>query len=456
MASTSTSTQKASKITGFLVTEAMKLGAASLPDEVLDAARNCVLDWLGVTIAGAGEPLVRSLIEAAREQGGLPQSTVVWHGEKTSHAFAALINGSASDALDFADSNPAMRGHSTPAVVATALAMSEWRNASGMEFLRAIVCGIESECRVGLMVKKGLRPGWHPTANIAPFGAAAAAAYLRGLDAVRWGQALSIVATQAAGLHNSGGTMSKPFHSGKAAMNGVLSASLAEHGFTGRPDAIEASEGFLSTRSTEIDEKALYASAGRYLILDTAFKSQAACGLTHDTIDNMLQLKREQRLAAEDVARIEIEVPTLYLRVCNIQEPATGLQAKFSLRATAAMVLLGDDTTDIGAYTDQAVTRPELARLRDRIRVQGRDDLKCSVALVELVGGRRFTVRSDERKPSRDTALVRSAVSKKFLMLVAPLLGNEAATELRQTVLGVDRLDSVRTLLALSARGQAA
>jgi 2-methylcitrate dehydratase PrpD len=439
-------------ITPFIVSQARSLCSSSLPDEVLQAARNCVLDWLAVTIAGAGEPLVHSLIEAVREQGGRPLATVVWHGERTSPAFAALINGSASDALDFADSNPAMRGHSTPAVVATALAMSEALSRSGLELLRGIVAGVEAECRVGLLVRKGLRPGWHPTGNIAPFGAAASAAYLRGLGSEGWTQALAIVATQAAGLHNSGGTMSKPFHSGKAAMNGVLSASLAAHGFTGRADAIEASEGFLSTRSTDVAEDALLESAGRYLILDTAFKSHASCGLTHDTIDNLLQLKREQHLSADDVNRIDIQVPTLYLRVCNIQEPATGLQAKFSLRATAAMALLGEDTTDINCYTGERVTRPELIRLRDRIRVEGRDELQCSVATVHTADGRLLSLRSDARTPSRDAALKASAVAKKFTTLVAPVLGAERAAQLQTVISELDRQDSVLPLLKYSAR----
>jgi 2-methylcitrate dehydratase PrpD len=449
-------TAKPPAITEFIVSEAGRLSSAALAPPVLDAARNCVLDWLGVTLAGADDALVHSLIEAAREQGSRPQASVVWHGERTSPAFAALINGSAADALDFADSNPNMRGHSTPAVVAAALAMAESRKLPGMEFLRGIIAGIETETRIGVLVQKGLRPGWHPTGNIAPFGAAATAAYLRRLPAGRWQQALAIVATQAAGLHNSGGTMSKPFHSGKAAMNGILSASLAEHGFTGRPDAIEASEGFLSTRSTEVSGDALYATAGRYLILDTTFKSHAACGLTHETIDNLLQLRREHQVQARDVRSVDVQVPTMYLRVCNIQEPVTGLQAKFSLRACTAMTLLGDDTTDINAYTDQRATRPELVQLRDRVRVEGRDELKCSVAVVELADGRKITVRSDARAPARDRALARDAVSRKFMTLVSPVMGGDVAARLRQLVLDIDRQPSLQELLELSTRRAAA
>ncbi len=444
------------EVTRFLVDEVRRLSAAVPPEEVLAAARHCVLDWLAGSIAGAEEPLVLPLLKTVAEHGGKPAATVLRHGLRTSAPFAALVNGSMSDALDFADSNQNMRGHSTPAVVAAALAMAELRNLSGRDFLSAVIAGIETETRVGVAMNRTLKPGWHPTGNIAPFGAAACAAKARGLDAARWTQALAIVATQAAGLHNSGGTMSKPFHSGKAAMNGILSASMAEHGFTGRADAIEASEGFLSTRGGDQSIEALMASAGQYLILDTTFKSHAACGLTHETIDNILFLKREQGLDASQVKRVELQVPRLYLRVCNIHEPATGLQAKFSLRAVAAMALLGDDTTSIAAYNDARMADAGMRSLRDRIEVQPKDDLNyVSVTLVETNDGRRLSVRSDARPSSVNKARDPGPVRRKFTTLVAPVLGLDATRRLESHVLGLDRMESVGPLFELSMKHRA-
>src|SRR6185295_11371004 len=104
----------------------------------------------------------------AKEQGGHPQSTVILHGLKTSPMFAALINGSAADALDYSDANRHMRGHTTPAIVAAALAVSEALNRSGPEFLSAIVAGVELACRLGSMMQppEGLRAGFHPTGNL--------------------------------------------------------------------------------------------------------------------------------------------------------------------------------------------------------------------------------------------------------------------------------------------------
>jgi 2-methylcitrate dehydratase PrpD len=189
-----------------------------------------------------------------------------------------MINASAADALDFSDTNLAMRGHTTPAVVATALALAEIGNVSGADLLRAIVAGIEMECRVGLLVNRPmLRKGFHPTGNLATFGATATAAHLLDLDPDRWAHALGLAATQAAGLLASGGTMSKPLHSGRAAMSGMLAAKLAGRDFIARPDAIEAPDGFLETHATNRDDHATDSVRGHYLISNTVFKGHAAC-----------------------------------------------------------------------------------------------------------------------------------------------------------------------------------
>ncbi|OGA27870.1 MAG: hypothetical protein A3I01_01950 [Betaproteobacteria bacterium RIFCSPLOWO2_02_FULL_65_24] len=446
---------KPSSITAFLVSEVRKLAGHALPDDVLEMARHCLLDWFGIAIGGAREPLVLKLLEEAREQGGHAQSTVIWHGERTSAALAALVNGSAADALDFSDAHLAMRGHTTPAVVATSLVLAESRGASGREFLAAIVAGVEMECRVGLLVAPPyLRWGFHPTGNLAPFGATAAAAQLLGLEPDRWAHALGIAATQAAGLLASGGTMSKPFHSGKAATNGLLAARLAHRDFIARPDAIEAPEGFVDTHATGRHEDLLYGSAGRYLILDTIFKSHAACQLTHSSIENMLALQHDHAFKPEDVVRIELEVPTRHLGVCNIQEPRTGLEGKFSLRATAAMALLGDDTRDIAAYDAERMKSAELMALRDRVHVSPRDDLEggTSNATIELKDGRRLSASTDTYKPLGNLELQLDIVSRKFFSLVAPVLGEKRAARLREAILETDRLPSVQPLIELSNR----
>ena len=442
-------------ITGMLIEQAGAIGARPLPPDVEEAARHALLDWCAIAIAGANEPLVTKLRDEAREQGGHPLSTVLLHGERTSPAYAALINGSSADALDFSDANFAMRGHTTPAVVATAMALGESRDISGHELLRAIVTGIETECRVGLLVRvPHLRKGFHPTGNLAPFGATAAAAQILALTPKQWANALGTAATQAAGLHTSGGTMSKPFHSGKAAMTGLLSASLAKRDWVARENAIEADGGFLETHATGIFPDELANAADRYFILETIYKSHAACQLTHSTIENMLDLKTKHGVTPDAIESADLRVPKFFLGVCNIQDPASGLEAKFSLRAVAAMTLLGDDTRDIASYNVDAMKRESFVQLHKKMRVTGSDDLDGGVAVsdVRLTNGTTLTVTNDCYLPMNDLPAQRDVLVRKYEKLVPPVLGAKRAETLLMQILDVHHLPSIRPLIALAVK----
>ena len=445
--------QPAQGITKFIVDDVRALMASPLPGDVIEAARQSVLDWFGIAIGGADEPLVTMLRAEAREQGGNPLATVLYHGEKTSTAYAALINGAMADALDFSDANLAMRGHTTPANVATAMAMAEANNASGLDFIKAVVAGVETGCRVGILVNQPyLRRGFHPTGNLVPFGAAAAASQLLGLNAGQWAHALGIAATQAAGLLASGGTMSKPFHSGKAATNGVIAAHLARREWIARPDALEVPEGFLATHASGMHDDKLYAAKGRFFILDTVYKQHAACQLTHSSIENLLKLKREHDIRAQDIKRVELKVPNPHLAVCNLQQPKTGLEMKFSLKATAAMALLGDDTHAIAAYNERRAADVELTGLVARVEVCGRDELKAglSISTIELTDGRRFTAQCDTYEPLRNFPYQRELVSKKFLKLAGEKIGEKAALALQAQILGTEKLSSIKPVLELA------
>ncbi len=441
--------------TAAIIAQTGALLAEKLPADVVEWGRHCLLDWFGIALAGVKDPLTLALLDEARAEGGNPASSVLWHGDRTSSSLAVLVNASAADALDFSDANPGMHGHTTPAIVAVALALTEARGLSGDALLRAIVSGIETACRVGLLAHGRLHPnGFHPTGTLVPFGAAAAAAELLELAPHHRAHALGLAATQGAGLVASAGTMAKPFHSGKAAMSGLLAASLAQRGVTGRADAIEAPLGFLSAHVKEWDRNGLAACADRFFIRDTKFKAHAACALTHGSIENMLVLKAKHGVVPDDIAHIDLRVPRSSLGVCNIDEPTTGLEAKFSLRATAAMALLGDETGAIAAYDTDRVTRPALKNLSARIGVTPRDDLDGgeAIAIVDLNGGRRITESCDAYRPESDLVAQRERLVRKFNALVEPLLGAARTARLQQEILSIETRSSVRELFALTAK----
>lgn len=444
-------------LTNGLVRDVRELVTCPLPEDVLSIAKHSVLDWMAGTVSAAKEPLAIALAAEADEQGGKPVSTVIATGGKTSPAFAALANGSAADAHDYADSNKNMRGHTTPGVVAAALAVAEQRGLTGLDFLTGVVAGVEMECRVGLLVDIS-NTSFHPTGNLAPFGTAAAAAQLTALDEPSWPYALGIAATLAAGLRASGGTMSKPLHSGMAAMNGVLAASLAGRGFLSRANAIEADYGFRTSRNPREDGEDLLAAArGGFLIRDTVFKTYAACMLTHNTILNMADLRDKHGVGARDIAEINLRVPRLQMSVCNIAEPVTALEAKFSLRATAAMTLLGDDMGSLESYAGDRATRTEVRDLWRRVTVTPEakfDQDGYSAAQATLTDGRVVEVGNLPIGPTRDIAEQRAVESAKLLTLAAPQIGEPAAAELRDLILRLEELDSLQPVIS-AATGMA-
>ncbi|MEP6871362.1 MAG: MmgE/PrpD family protein, partial [Anaerolineaceae bacterium] len=180
-------------VTRALGARARAISFDSLPNDVVFLARQCVLDWMGVTLAGADEPLARILREEAIESGGNPQATIIAGGLRTSAQQAALINGAASHALDFDDVQMTMSGHPSVPIIPALLALAEHRGASGADFIAAFVAGFEMECRVGALVMPGhYSTGFHATGTLGTFGAAAACARLMGLNEEQWLNALGI------------------------------------------------------------------------------------------------------------------------------------------------------------------------------------------------------------------------------------------------------------------------
>ena len=419
---------------------------ADVPADVVYLAKQCILDWAGVALAGSHEPLTRILLDEAIEQGGHPQATVVGHRGRLATQQAALVNGAASHALDFDDVQLTMHGHPSVPVLPALLALAEQRGASGRGFLTAFVAGVEMECRLGMLMEPGhYDAGWHATGTLGAFGAAAACAHLLGLDAETWRQALGIAGTQAAGLKSMFGTMCKPFHAGRAAQNGLLAATLAARGFTSNPDVLDCAQGFTATQTTTPNpERALRKLGESFAIRDVLFKYHAACYGTHATIEGLLRLRERYGFNADGVRGVRLRIAPAQLKVCNIAEPRTALEGKFSLRFTAALALAGADTGESG-FTDAIVRDPALTALRDRVTVETGDlrSVAETDVAVALTDGREFVERVDVGVPERDLERQWRRLAAKFRGLATPVVGEARAEAL---LAAVERLDETETM----------
>ncbi len=445
---------EAAGLTARLAADAAACRFADLPHDVVFLAKQCFLDWIAVTIAGADEPLTKILLDEMVEQGGAPHATVIGHaGIRLPTLSAALVNGSCSHALDYDDVHLKVLGHPSVPVFPALLALAEKEDATGEAFIAAFVAGFEAECRIGAAVAPShYAKGWHATGTVGAFGAAAACANLLGLDAERAAHALGIAATQAAGLKSMFGTMCKPLHAGKAAQNGLLAATLARRGFTSRTDALECEQGFADTQSTTFRPAAAAAEPGAFDIRDVLFKYHAACYLTHSAIEAMARARDQHGLSPEAVEAVTIRVPEASLRVCNIQEPATGLETKFSLRHTVAYALAGADTAAMGTYSDANARAPGLVAARGRIRVQPDDSVADTAAVIEIAlrDGTTHTAEADVGVPMQDLDRQWDRLAAKFISLVAPIRGDEPAERIVEAVAGLHHHD-LRAVAALLA-----
>src|SRR3954468_13756911 len=320
--------------TAFVAEQAAALSFEDLPDDVVEIGRQCVLDWCGVTVAGSVEPVTRILLEEMADDGlGAAGVTVVGHPLRLPLMEGALVNGTASHALDYDDVNEAMIGHPSVPILGGLLALGEARHVSGRELLCAFVAGYEAECRVGRAAGVDhYQRGFHATGTVGTFGAAAACAWLLGLDAATTAVALGIAGTQAAGLKSMFGTMGKPLHAGKATANGLLAARLAARGFTANPAVVETEQGFGEAAAGGIDdERGRREPRATWHLRDNLFKYHAACFQTHSSIEGLRRLRDVEGLTVDDVDRVVVHADPMQLRMCAIAEPMTGLQVKFSL-----------------------------------------------------------------------------------------------------------------------------
>jgi 2-methylcitrate dehydratase PrpD len=453
---TATQPKSAAGVTAALVTLARAIDYATLPGDAREIALQCALDWFAVTVAAAHQPLPSLLLDHALGEGGKPLSTIVARDVKIAPLQAALINGTASHMLDYDDVNLSMNGHPSAVLMPALLAAAEPLHATGADIVAAFVAGYETAARVGLLVAPGhYARGYHATATVGAVAAAAGCAHLMKLSADQMAVAIGIAATQAAGLKSMFGTECKPFHAGLAAQSGLRAAQLASRGMASRTDALECAQGFAATLSPNFNPEAVLGDPGKYYIRENLFKYHASCYGTHSALECVSKLRAAHGVKPQMVRRATVRVEKGADAVCNIQNPRTGLEAKFSVRFMTALGLAGMDTSDLAIYNEATAADPFVCALRDRVAVElvnGWTSMQTEV-ILELADGRRVVAMEDTGIPATDVAGQARRVTAKFERLVPPVLGAERSARLMSLLqrLGRVRADELMSAASLPA-----
>jgi len=418
-----------------------------------EASRHCLLDYLGVAIAARDEPLVNILKDQQQEEGGHPQATIIGNGTRGTLKQACMINGAMAHAHDYDDVHTAMTGHPTVPVAPAVMALAEYQHSTGKDLILGFTTGFDTECILGRYLGPShYSKGFHATATLGTLGAAAGSARLFGMDQDQVVNALGIASTQAAGLKSMFGSMCKPFHAGNAAADGLFAAQLAKRGFDSQQSAIEIEQGFGATHSDSLSaDRFEQALVGDSHVSTTLFKYHAACYLTHSALEATNRLVASHNLQPEDVKEVTVTVSEGHFAVCNIQQPNSGLEAKFSLRFACAMALSGIDTAAISSFDDQLVKDHDMIALRDRIHVQAFPSARAeSKVEIRLKNGAQLEQEWDVAIPAQDLGLQWQKLETKFMSLVEPVLGREKATRIAELVDGLEELHDVADLMVLA------
>ncbi len=338
-----------------------------IPEAAMRVAQLGFIDCVGTMIAGRNEEAVRIMKSVLAPPPG--PSSLTFGAERGPAPEAAWINGTAAHALDYDDVG--LRGHPSTVLVPAILAEAEALGASGADMLTAYVAGYETWAELfrrdsGLLHKKG----WHPTGLYGAVGAAAACAKLRRLDAKRAAMAIALGASQSGGLMANFGTMTKPFHAGRAAHAGIMAARLAEAGFTASTDALEHPQGFLHAISPDgTEDRASSPEVGERWALLTeglGIKKYPTCYCTHRAIDCALDLIAAHPVKPDQVKQVNVGISDYFATVLRNHAPETGLAGKFSIEFAMASAIIAK-RVGLRELTDEFVQRPDVQALMRRV-----------------------------------------------------------------------------------------
>lgn len=445
------------------------------PREAISLAKQCIIDGLGVILAGSaarGTGIVRDYVRAGKEAG---EATVLGADPFSCRtASAALINGTAGHALDFDDtqlsSSPdrifGLLTHPTIPPLAASLAVGEHLGISGRQFLEAYLIGFEVECKMNEAIHPThYQNGFHSSGTFGTFGAMISAAKLYGLNAEQLGHALAIASSMSSGIRLNFGTMTKPLHVGRAAQNGVVAAELAARGHTGGKDALDSPWGFyrVFTLGAGFEEKSIVGALGNppSIVSPGVSLKPYPCGsLGHPTMDAMLKLIKSHDVKPEQVRAVRVRAGSNILNPLRYPFATTELEAKFCLPFMMSSLLLRrkagiHEFTDefVGSAPVQAMMK-KVTTVRDAaIEARGFDKMRSTIE-VDLTDGRMLVQDADERyRGGPDLPFTREELHGKFTDCASLVLRPEATQETLDQLESVEQVRNIGALVGILSSG---
>ena len=423
-----------------------------IPEHVHQEARRALLNYMGCALGGADHPAVDRALEGLGFMSGSPKAAILGRDEAVDMALAAFVNGISSHVHDYDDTTPSNYIHPSSPVASALFAYASTTPVKGEEFIHAFVLGFDAVTRIGdATYPAHYQAGWHSTGSVGVFGAAIAISKLLKLNEERMLWAIGLAASQAAGLRDNFGSMTKSFHPGAAARSGIEAAMLAKVGFTTGITPLEGPRGFAAvTANSRVDFTKVTDGLGKKFQLSGNTYKPFPCGIViHPTIDACRELHREG-ICADSIERVELRVAPLVHDLCDIRRPEVGLQGKFSIYHAAAIGLVRGKG-GLAEFTDDAIHDPHISAMRSRVQAipdTAVDEDSVHVTLLMKDGSRieRFLEASlgNLKRPLSD-----AQIEEKFRDQVSVLNPGRVESIIAQCR-KIDALDNVGDLVRLT------
>ena len=464
---------------------------AALPPDVVERARMLLMDQVGISIRGRNDAGLSASMAAALRRLGLAASSiggaatgnvggattgriggaeppagasVIGDAASYSPPAAALFNGNLGHSLDFDDTHASGSIHPSAPIVPAALAAAEMAKADGRAVVAAVVAGYEVQIRLSLALgpSEHYRRGFHPTATCGVFGAAAAAGRVLGLDPSRMEDALGLCGSLAAGSMQflADGAWNKPFHTGYAAMNGLVAACMAREGFRGAREAIEGRAGFLHAYAPNADPALASEELGeRWETLRIAIKPYPSCRYSHAPMDALIALRGEHGIDWRDVESVEIGLSRTGWNLIGDpedekQRPETYVDGQFSMPFCAAVALRDGALTwdSYDTHLGDADTLGLCRRVRTAVDQRVEADFPGMAGLARITTRRGGVYEQYVKTPrgEPENFLTREELKAKFDGLAAPYMGANRRDALAEALLAIDEADDVAGVLRMT------
>jgi len=432
----------------------VKADEADLPHAGVERVRDLVLDSIGNQFAGMAAPTGQRLAQWVRVQGGAERCTVTGQDFKTTAAYATLLNGATSHALEN-DDIATFSSHPNSPLTAASLALGEQLGSSGREVVLAWMIGWEITAQtmkvcLGPRGNELINRGWFNQGFQETLGVAALASKLLGLDVDQTRMALGNAASAMAGMMKNRGTDTKGFSAGSAAMHGVIAAELAATGFTADRDILDGELGVARLLGLENgDPEKVLDGLGSWDLATrgSTIRLHACCGAAHWSMDALQTILRDHPVDPAEITAIDVEIPEFLTDMVPIHQPRSGLEAKYSLEYDMAAIAL-DGRAGVHQYTDEALQRPEAQALMQRVNTIPMNTGLQSRVVLTLASGDAFEATATRSHGTPADPLSEDEILGKFHECASALAPEAQRVRVIDLCRRIDGLAEVRELTA--------